>query len=147
MRAFAEIAAALVAASNALTGIVGAWLWWQVEPAARWWVALRASQILCALLAVAAGTLYLAGFDPDDDLFWLYVVLPVAVNFFAEQLRLVSAQTVLDARGLPDAQAVGALPEETQRSVVNQIMRRELGVMVLGALVTAFLLLRAVGTA
>lgn len=146
MHAFAEISAVLVAAVNALTGGVGAWLWWRVEPAARWWVALRASQVLCGLLALAAGVLYVAGFDPDDDLYWLYVLLPVAVNFFAEQLRIVSAQTVLDARDLPDAQAVGALPEEQQRSIVRQILRRELGVMTLGALVTAFLLLRGYGT-
>ena len=143
MQAYAQIATVLVAAANALTGAVGAWLWWRVEPAERWWPALRGCQVLCGLLAVSAGVLYLAGFDPDDGLFWLYVLLPVAVNFFAEQLRIVSAQTVLDARDLPDAKAVGALPEHEQRSVVLQIVRREMGVMTLGALVAAFLAVRA----
>lgn len=147
MQAFAEIATLVVAAANALTGAAGAWLWWRVEPAGRWWVALRASQVLCGLLAVSAGVLYLAGFEPADGLFWLYVLLPVPVNFFAEQLRLVSAQTVLDTRGLPDAAAVGTLAPDQQKSVVVQILRRELGVMVLAALVVAFLVLRAVGTA
>ncbi len=143
---FAEITTLLVAAVNVLTGGVGAWLWWRVEPVARWWVALRACQVLCGVLAVSAGVLYAAGFDPDDGLFWLYAVLPVVVNFFAEQIRLVSAQTVLDTRGLADAQAVGGLPEEQQRSIVRQILRRELGVMVLASLVSAFLLLRGYGT-
>jgi hypothetical protein len=147
MQAFAQIATAVVAAANALTGAVGAWLWWRVEPAERWWPALRTCQALCGLLAVGAGVLYLAGFEPDDGLFWLYVLLPVPVNFFAEQLRIVSAQTVLDTRGLKDAQAMAALPADEQRSIVTQILRRELGVMVLGALVAAFLLLRAAGTA
>jgi len=147
METFAQIAAALAGAGNALTGAWGAWLWWRVEQQPRWWVALRGAQVLCALLAASAGVLYLAGFDPADELFWLYVLLPVAVGFFAEQFRAISAQTVLDARELPDAQAVGALPDEQQRSIVRQILRRELGVMTLAALVIAFLLLRAVGTA
>ena len=73
-------------------------------------------------------------------------MLPVAVDFVAEQLRLASAQTVLDARGLEDAQAVGRLEEDAQRSVVLQILRRELGVMAAAALVSAFLALRALGT-
>lgn len=147
MQALAQIATLVVAAANALTGAVGAWLWWRVEPAERWWPALRTCQVLCGLLAAGAGVLYLAGFEPDDGLFWLYVLLPVPVNFFAEQLRIVSAQTVLDTRGLPDADAVGTLPLDEQTSIVRQILRRELGVMVLAALVVAFLVLRAVGTA
>jgi hypothetical protein len=39
------------------------------------------------------------------------------------------------------------LPELQQRSVVSEIMRRELGVMALSALVVVFLALRAAGTA
>ena len=76
----------------------------------------------------------------------MYALLPVAVSFVAEQLRLVSAQMVLDARDLEDAQAVGALPEAEQRSIVLQIVRREMGVMAAAALVVCFLALRALGT-
>jgi hypothetical protein len=65
----------------------------------------------------------------------------------AEQLRVISAQTILDRRELADARAVGELPEDEQRSVVAEIMRRELGVMTLSALVVVFLALRAAGTA
>ena len=88
----------------------------------------------------------MTGFAPADGLFWLYALLPVAVGFVAEQLRLAAAQTVLDARGLEDAQAVGRLDEAGQRSVVRAILRREMGVMALAALVVAFLALRAWGT-
>jgi hypothetical protein len=42
---------------------------------------------------------------------------------------------------------VGALPEEQQQAVVAEIMRRELGVMALAALVVVFLAARAAGTA
>jgi hypothetical protein len=102
---------------------------------------------MAVVQAVGAGVLAASGMDPDDNLYWLYALLPVAVGFVAEQLRLVSAQAVLDTRGLEDAQAVGRLPEADQRSVVLQIVRRELGVMAAAALVTTFLALRALGTA
>ncbi len=62
-------------------------------------------------------------------------------------MRVVSAQTILDQRELEDAKAVGALPEVQQRRVVTAIMRRELGVMTLSALVVVFLALRAASTA
>jgi hypothetical protein len=98
-------------------------------------------------LAAAAGIAAALGHRPDDGLFWVYALTPVAVSFVAEQLRIVSAQTVLDARGLPDAQALGSRSEAEQRSVVVAILRRETGVMALAALVVCFLALRALGTA
>jgi hypothetical protein len=109
-------------------------------------VLIRAGQGAAIVQALAAGVFAASGLKPDDGLYWLYALLPVAVGFVAEQLRAVSAQTVLDVRGLEDAQAVGRLPEAAQRSVVLQIVRRELGVMAAAALVTAFLALRAAGT-
>ena len=110
------------------------------------WVLLRASQVCAVVLALVAGVAVVLGHRPDDGLFWVYALTPVAVGFFAEQLRAVSAAAVLEARGLPDAQAVGTLPEDEQRSVVLAILRREMGVMALAAGVVCFLALRALGT-
>jgi hypothetical protein len=143
----AHVLALLVAISNGIAGVVSAWLWWRVEPQPFAWALIRVGQATAIVQAVGAGVLAASGLDPDDNLYWLYALLPVAVGFVAEQLRLVSAQAVLDARGLEDAQAVGRLPETDQRSVVLQIVRRELGVMAAAALVTTFLALRALGTA
>ena len=50
---------------------------------------------------------------------------------------------VLDARGFESAQAVGRLPAIEQQDVVRAIVRREIGVMALAALVIVVLLLRA----
>ena len=61
------------------------------------------------------------------------------------QLRLASAEGVLQARELPDAQAMRGLPDSEQHAIVLQIMRRELGVMAASALVVAVLGLRAGG--
>ena len=85
-------------------------------------------------------------FDPDDGLYWLYALLPVAVGFFAEQLRIVSTEQVLERLELEDADAVRRLPEERQRSVVVSILRREMGVMTLAAVVVCFLAVRAIET-
>jgi hypothetical protein len=53
---------------------------------------------------------------------------------------------VLDTRGLGSAAAVGRLAEHEQRSVVTAILRRELGVMTLSAIVIVGLLARAATT-
>jgi hypothetical protein len=128
---------------NAVAASGGAWLWWRGDTAAWAWPLVRAGQAGSIVLAVVAGVAYASGARPDDGLFWLYAVLPVPIGFFAEQFRLLSARTVLDARGLPDAQAVGRLPEGEQRSIVVEIVRRELVVMAVAAGVAAFLALRA----
>jgi hypothetical protein len=141
-----QVVALAVAIVNGIAGLVSGVLWWRVEPRPAAWVLIRAGQALALVQAAFAGILAASGEKPDDGLYWLYALLPVAVGFVAEQLRLTAAQTVLDARGLEDAQAVGRLPGDEQRSVVLQIVRRELGVMAAAALVTAFLALRAAGT-
>jgi hypothetical protein len=142
----AHVFALAVAISNGVAGLVAAALWWRVEPHRSAWVLIRIGQATAIAQAAAAGVLAAMGLEPADDLYWLYALLPVAVGFVAEQLRLASAQIVLDARDLDDAQAVGRLPDAQQRSIVLQIVRRELGVMAAAALVIAFLALRALGT-
>jgi hypothetical protein len=139
----AEIAALAVLACNGAAAAYAGLCWWQVRTARAVWPLLRAGQAVAGLQAVLAGVLFVAGFRPADELFWLYALLPVAIGFVAEQLRIASAEQVLENRDLPDAQAVGALPESEQRSVVLAVVRREIGVMALAALVVAFLALRA----
>jgi hypothetical protein len=144
----AVVAGALaVAALNALPGVLGGWRWYRCEASAAFWVLLRVGQGSALTLALAVGSLAVAGKYSSDRLFYLYALLPLAVGFVAEQLRVISAQTILDRRELADAQAVGELPELQQRTVVAEIMRRELGVMAASALVVVFLALRAAGTA
>jgi len=140
-------AALVVATLNAVAALFGAWCWWSVRPSRAFWVLVRVGQAAAVGLAVVAGIGAVTGFAPADSLFWLYALLPLAVGFVAEQFRLAAAQAVLDARDLEDAQAVGRLDEAGQRSVVLAILRREIGVMALAAVVVAFLALRAYGTA
>jgi hypothetical protein len=144
--------AVAVAALNALPGLLGGALWYRASPlegrAGRaFWLTLRIGQGAAVAFALAVGVLAAAGRYSSDELFYLYALLPLAVAFVAEQLRVTSAQTILDQRSLESAAAVGALPEAEQRTLVAEIMRREVGIMALSALVVVFLAVRAAGTA
>jgi hypothetical protein len=149
----AVVAGALVVAVlNALAGALGLWLWWSRDATSgrafsSFWRMLRAAQGSALAFALAVGSLAAAGRHPREGLFYLYALLPLAIALVAEQLRVASAQTILDQRGLADAAAVGELPEREQRGIVVAIVRREIGVMAASALVVVFLALRAAGTA
>jgi hypothetical protein len=144
----AVVAGALaLALLNALPGLLGGWRWYRCEASRVFWLLLRVGQGSAVTFALAIGALAIAGSYSSERLFYLYALLPLAVAFVAEQLRVISAQTILDRRELADAQAVGELGEAEQRAVVAEIVRRELGVMAISALVVVFLALRAAGTA
>ncbi|MBA3807830.1 MAG: hypothetical protein H0X28_05495 [Solirubrobacterales bacterium] len=149
----AVVAGAIVVATlNALSGLTGAWIWYRGDPregraAPAFWVMLRIGQGSALTLAIAVGSLAAAGKHPREDLFYLYALLPLAIGFVAEQLRVTSAQAVLEERGMQSAQEVGTLPDGEQQELLASVLRRELGVMALSALVVVFLALRAAGTA
>ena len=140
-----------VAALNAAAGLAGGWLWYRGTLSERsvrvFWLLLRVGQGSALAFAVVVGALALAGHYSSDRLFYLYALLPLAVAFIGEQLRVAAAATILSQRGLPGAEAVGRLPQGEQRRIVIEIVRREVGVMALSALVVVFLALRAAGTA
>ena len=127
-------------------GLWGAWCWYRVRQSRMFWWLLRAGQAAIALELALGGVLLLIG-KHASSLHLIYGLLPLAISFIAEQLRIASAQMVLDSRGFASAAAVGKLPESEQRVVVLAIVQRELGVMVLAALVMVVLLARAAGTA
>src|SRR3954468_8822221 len=134
--------ALFVAALNAAAAVLGF-----VHVGRRtFWPVLRAGQGGAAVLAAVAGVAALTDEGPGDGLFWLYALLPLAVGLIGEQLRLASAETVLEARDLPDAQAMATLAEAEQHAIVAAILRREMTVMACAAGVVAFLALRAATT-
>lgn len=142
----ADITAIVVAGINTLAAAVGLWGWWRWETPRAFWPVARAGQLSTTVLAAIAGVAIVTGFKPADNLFWLYLLLPIAISIIAEQLRIASARTILDVHGLEDAQAVGRLPEEEQQGIVLEIVRRETLVLALAGLVIAFLAFRVVVT-
>lgn len=141
-----QIAALVVAALNVAVAAGGGWAWWQVRAPVVLWRGWRLAQLATTALAALAGVALVSGFDPDDGLYWLYMLLPIAVAIIAEQLRIAAAQTVLEQRRLADAQAVAELPADEQTAIVNAIVAREIAIVGLAALVVAFLALRVLTT-
>jgi hypothetical protein len=126
-------------------GLWGAWCWYRVRQSSLFWGLLRAGQAAVVAEAALGGVLVLLG-KRESSLHLIYGLMPIGISFVAEQLRIASAQMILDSRGFASSAAVGELPEIEQRVVVVAILQRELGVMVAAALVILVLLIRAAGT-
>jgi len=135
-----------LAVVSGLVAFFGAERWWRGAPSREFWLALRASQVLAFAYALLAGVLYVSNHKASSGLFYLYALLPLAIGFVAEQLRIVAADHVLTSRDLDEAAQVADLPQNEQEAIVMAILRREMGVMALAAIVVCFLALRAAGT-
>lgn len=137
--------AVLTITLSAIALLIGAWCHWRLRSTVWFWRVLRASQVAVIVQVLLGGVLVVLGHKPPG-LHVLYGVLPLLVSLIAEQLRVASAQTVLDGRGFATAQEVGALPDDEQRVIVASIVQREILVMTLAALVNVVLLARAAAT-
>jgi hypothetical protein len=131
-------------AVNLAAGAWGAWAWWHDRPSRAFWPLLRVGQALVMIEALDGAILLLLGRDLPP-LHLIYGLVPLGVSFVAEQLRLASADTVLQQRGLEGRADVEALPTAEQHDLVRAIIRRETGVMAASALVVAALGVRAAG--
>jgi hypothetical protein len=129
---------------NALAGLIGGWAWWQDRHTRAFWPLLRAGQVLVALQAAGGVALLIDG-RSLPRLHLIYGLTPLAVAFVAEQLRLASADTILQQRGLEGSADVAKLEPAEQRALVSLIVRRETGVMAASAIVVALLAGRAQG--
>ena len=119
---------------------VGGIAWIRDRPSIPFWYLLRAAQVAVFLQALLGGLLVLFGHEQDDDLHYLYGILPLFVSFLAEGARAGAAE-----RELRDID-VEALPEADQERVALAIVRREMGIMAVSCGVILFLGLRAAGT-
>ncbi len=139
-----ETLGAIVIGVNALAFALGGAAWLSRRPLPVFWWLLRTGQALVLTEAVIGAALLLDGRDLPR-LHLIYGLLPLAVAFFAEQLRLASADTVLRQRGFEGTAEVAKLPEAEQRAIVTSVIRRETGVMAASAGVVVLLALRAQG--
>jgi len=130
-----------VVALNLLAGAWGGVAWLRRRPSVSFWYMLRAAQVAVVLQVVAGGILVLLGREPEDGLHYVYGIAPLLVTLLAEGARAGAADRELG--GQVDFQS---LPRERQRLVALAIVRREMGIMTLSALVIFLLALRAAGT-
>jgi heme A synthase len=125
---------------NAIAFAVGGIAWIRDRASIRFWYLLRVAQLTVFLQALLGGLLVFTGHEPDDDLHFLYGLLPLVVSFLAEGARAGAAER--EVRDLD----VEALPPEAQQQVALAIVRREMGIMAVSCGVILFLALRAAGT-
>lgn len=129
-----------VIALNLVAFAVGGIAWYRDRPSIPFWYLLRAAQAAVFLQAMLGGLLVFTDHKPDDDLHYLYGILPLVVSLIAEGARTGAAE-----RELRDVD-LEALPVEEQQSVALAIVRREMGIMAVSCGVILFLALRAAGT-
>jgi len=125
---------------NAIAFAVGGIAWIRDQASVRFWYLLRIAQLTVFLQALLGGLLVFTGHEPDDDLHYLYGLLPLVVSFLAEGARAGAAER--EVRDLD----VESLPPEAQQQVALAIVRREMGIMAVSCGVILFLGLRAAGT-
>jgi heme A synthase len=125
---------------NLLAGAIGGLAWYRDRPSIPFWYLLRAAQASVVLQAALGGLLVIAGHKPDEDLHYLYGILPLLVSFLAEGARVGAAER--EVRDI-DMEALSA---EGQEAVALAIVRREMGIMAVSCGVILFLALRAAGT-
>ena len=129
---------------NAVAGLYGAFAWWRHVNAPGFWPLLRIGQALVLIQALDGVILLLLGKELPQ-LHLIYGLVPIAVSFVAEQLRLTAAETVLQQRDLEGRADVEKLAPAEQQELVTVILRREMGVMAASAVVVALLGVRAAG--
>jgi hypothetical protein len=129
-----------VIALNLLAGAWGGIAWLRQRPSVGFWYMLRAAQVAVVLQVLAGGILVLLGEEASGALHYIYGLAPLVVSLLAEGARGGAAEREL---GEVDFQT---LPRQRQRLVALAIVRREMGIMALSAIVIFFLALRAAGT-
>ena len=102
------------------------------------WYVLRAAQISVVVQVLLGAILLIAGHEPRDEIHYMYGIAPLLVNLFAEGMRAGAAQ-----RELPEGVEFGGLPAGEQRTIALRIVRREMIIMSLAALLVAAFSLRA----
>jgi hypothetical protein len=126
---------------NLAAGLLGTYKWRQDEYSRAFWPILRTGQALVVIEAIDGAVLLLMG-QELPRLHLIYGLVPLGVQFIAEQLKVTSAQAILDQRGVSSARELD--PDDAEDAALD-ILRREMGVMAASALVVAALGLRAGG--
>jgi heme A synthase len=129
-----------VIALNLAAFAVGGVAWLRDRSSVPFWLLLRGAQVAVFLQVMLGGLLVFTGHEPDDELHYLYGILPLVVSLIAEGARAGAAE-----RELGDID-FEALPAGSQQSLALAIVRREMGIMAVSCGVILFLALRAAGT-
>ena len=129
-----------VIALNLAAGALGAYAWFRNRQSVPFWYLLRLAQVSVFIQALLGGLLVVTDHEPNDDLHYVYGILPLAISFIAEGARAGAATREL---GETDFEA---LDPDTQQEIALAIVRREMGIMAVSCGVIFFVALRAAFT-
>jgi hypothetical protein len=122
---------------NLAAGLIGGIGWFRNRPSIPFWYLLRFAQGAVFLQALLGGLLMVTNHEPEEEIHYLYGLLPLLVSFIAEGARSGAAHRELGETEFE------TLPAETQEAVALAIVRREMGIMAVSCGVIFFLALRA----
>jgi ABC-type phosphate transport system auxiliary subunit len=126
-----------VIALNLVAGVWGAVAWFTRRPSVSFWYILRAAQVSIVVQVLLGALLLISGREAKEGIHYMYGTAPLLVNLFAEGMRVGAAQREI---GDTDFESLDA-PE--QRAVALRIVRREMGVMTVAALLIVAFAFRA----
>jgi hypothetical protein len=127
-----------VLASNLAAGGWGAVAWLTNRASVAFWYLLRTAQVTVVVQVLIGATLLALGHEADEPLHYMYGSAPLLVSLFAEGMRAGAAQ-----REIPEGVAFETLGATEQRTIALRIVRREMGVMTVAALLIVAFAFRA----
>jgi hypothetical protein len=126
-----------VLALNAAAALWGAAAWLARRASVSFWYLLRVAQGSVILQVLLGALLLISGREASDALHYMYGTSPLLVNLFAEGMRVGAAQHEIGERDFDALEAV------EQRRIALRIVRREMGVMTIAALLVVAFAVRA----
>jgi ABC-type phosphate transport system auxiliary subunit len=125
-------------ALNLAAGLWGAVAWGANRASVWFWYVLRAAQVSVVVQVLLGAVLLIAGREAADGIHYMYGTAPLVVNLFAEGMRAGAAQ-----REVPEDVEFESLPATEQRTIALRIVRREMGIMTVAALLIVAFAIRA----
>ena len=136
-----EVLAVAVLVTNLLAGGWGGIAWLRREPSIAFWYLLRVAQAVVVVQVMIGLLLLGGGRSAPDALHVVYGIAPLVVALVTEAMRVGAGQRELS--GVGDFEA---LERHEQAVLARRVVRREMGIMAVGALLIVTLALRAAGT-
>jgi hypothetical protein len=133
-----------VLVTNVVAAAWGGIAWARHVTSVAFWYLLRTAQTV-VVVQVALGLFLLIGQGrrASSDLHYLYGVSLLVVALVSEGLRASAAEREIDQSGIED---VEALERRDQVMLARRVVRREMGIMTVGAILIVTLALRAYTT-
>ncbi len=125
---------------NLAGGVVGGVAWFRNRPSIPFWYILRFAQVSVFVQALLGGLLLITDHKAEENLHYLYGVLPLVISFIAEVARIGAAERELGEMDIE------SFPEEGRNKIALLIVRREMGIMAVSCGVIFFLAVRAATT-